>query len=92
MSSVAALAIDWPLAFIAPLLVVSIVSGSDHPPALKTSFGMLIVIALGMLVGLVFSKLFLRQPPLASLLLVVVFFWIYYLTSKPAGVGSMVLL
>jgi uncharacterized membrane protein YgaE (UPF0421/DUF939 family) len=73
--------IGGPLAFIAPLLAVSIVSGNDRPPSLKAGAGMLVVIALGMLAGLLFSKLFLYQPPLACLVLTVIFFWIYYLSN-----------
>jgi uncharacterized membrane protein YgaE (UPF0421/DUF939 family) len=89
------LTIGGPLAFIAPLLAVSIVSGSDRPPSLKAGGGMLLVTAAGMLAGLLFSKLFLYQPPLACLILTVVFFWIYYLNNLGrlhAFVSTMLLL
>jgi uncharacterized membrane protein YccC len=81
LASSAAVAIGWPLAFVVPLLVVSIVSGSDRAPPLKVGVGMVLIIAAGVLVGLLFSKLFLGQPVLASFMLTLIFSWIYYLSN-----------
>jgi hypothetical protein len=95
LASTAVMTIDWPLAFIAPLLVVSIVSGNDQAPSLKSSAMMVVIIVLGMLVGLLFSALFLNYPPLASILLFIIFFWIYYLCNLgklPAFAGLILLL
>lgn len=94
-SSAVAIGIAWPLSFITPMLISSIVSGSDEAPTPKKILFMLLIIGLGMLAGITFSSLFIHQPTLACLLLTLIFYWIYYFSNReklPNFAGIMLIL
>ena len=80
-SSAVAIGFAWPMAYLAPVLVISILGAADKAPAFKQSAALLLIIFLGLASGVVFSALFIGQPVLASLLLAVIFFWIYYFAN-----------
>ena len=95
LSSAVAIGFAWPLSYLTPMLVVSIIGASDVPLGPKKSIAMLMVIVLGLISGIIFSGLFIGQPLLASLLLPIVFYWIYYASHRgllPNFAGIMLLL
>lgn len=81
ISSAVAIGFAWPMSYLAPVLVTSIIGANDEPPAFKQSAALVLIIFLGLSSGLVFSSLFIGHPVLASLLLTVIFFWIYYFAN-----------
>lgn len=82
VSSAVAIGVGWPLSYMAPMLVASILGGSDMPLGVKKSVAMLLVIFAGLFSGMLFSNLFMGQPALACILLTVVFYWIYYFSNR----------
>lgn len=80
-SSAVAIGFAWSMSYLVPVLVASILGAGDEAPALKKSAALLLIIFIGLFSGLIFSSLFIAQPVLASLLLTVIFFWIYYFSN-----------
>ena len=81
MASVCALLYDWELAFIAPVLVVNLLYGSQQPPGKKAALGLLLVMAICLFVGLMLSALIFSYPLPSLPLLVIALFYPYYLAS-----------
>lgn len=95
VSSAIAIGVGWSLSYLAPMLVASILGGSDNPLGPKKSVAMLLVIFLGLFSGMLFSNLFMGQPVLACMLLTVVFYWIYYFSNRgllPNFAGMMLII
>lgn len=95
ISSAVAIGVGWPLSYLAPMLVATILSGSDMKLGVKKSLAMLLVIFLGLFAGMLFSNLFIGQPALACILLTVVFYWIYYFSNRgvlPNFAGMMLII
>lgn len=95
VSSAIAIGVGWPLSYLAPMLVASILGGSDLALGPKKSVAMLLVIFAGLFSGMLFSNLFMGQPTLACILLTVVFYWIYYFSNRgllPNFAGMMLII
>ncbi len=94
ISSALAIGFSWPLSYLVPMLVVSILGAADSAPALKKSAALLLIILMGLFFGIIFSSLFIAQAVLASLLMSVIFYWIYFYnnTGLLANFPSMVLI
>lgn len=93
--SALAIGFGWPLSYLAPMLVASILGGSDMSLGPKKSLAMLVVIFLGLFSGVLFSSLFMGSPVLASLLLSILFYWIYYFSNRgllPNFAGMMLII
>ena len=81
-SSAVAIGFAWPLSYLAPMLITSILGAADESPGLKKSLALLLIIFVGLFAGVIFSALFIGQPVLASLLLALIFYWIYYFVNR----------
>lgn len=81
LASTLVMVIDWPLGFLTPVLAVNLLKGKDQPPTLKSAMVMIAIILATLVTGTVFSSWFLDLPLLATILLSIMFFWIYYLTN-----------
>lgn len=81
-SSAVAIGFSWPLSYLVPMLMASILGASDAALGIKKAVAMLVIIFVGLFSGIIFSSLFIAQPVLASLLLAIIFYWIYYFSHS----------
>ena len=78
---VAALGLDYTLAYMTPVLAVNFFVPGAKPPTLKTAVSFLMVVAIAIFTGIMFSRFFLEYPLVFLPLLILILFHIYYIES-----------
>ena len=78
---VAALGLDYSLAYMTPVLAVNFFVPGAKPPSLKTAVTFLMVVAVAIFTGIIFSRFFLDYPLVFLPLLILILFHIYYIES-----------
>ena len=78
---VAALGLDYSLAYMTPVLAVNFFVPGAKPPTLKTAVSFLMVVAIAIFTGIMFSRFFLEYPLVFLPLLILILFHIYYIES-----------
>ena len=78
---VAALGLDYSLAYMTPVLAVNFFIPGAKPPTLKTTVSFLMVVAIAIFTGVLFSRFFLDYPLVFLPLLILIPFYIYYIES-----------
>lgn len=78
---VAALGSDYTLAYMTPVLAVNFFVPGAKPPTLKTAVTFLMIVAIAIFTGIIFSRFFLEYPLVFLPLLILILFHIYYIES-----------
>lgn len=81
---VVAMAWDYTLAYLTPVLALNFLAPGSKPPTLKSSITFLLSMAVANMTGVVFGNFFLAYPLVFLPLLLLVLFHIYYTTAFPS--------
>ena len=79
----AAMALDYTLGYLTPVLALNFLAPGAKPPTLKSSLLFLLLIAVTSLTGVLFSRFFIDYPLVFLPLLVLIIFHLYYANKPP---------
>ncbi|WP_370977871.1 DUF2955 domain-containing protein [Agaribacterium sp. ZY112] len=78
---ICAIALAWPLAYLSPMLLCSLIGSPKKPLALKSGIGLLMLIFLAFFPFVLMGFIIPRWPGVSALLLIIGFYYIFYLKA-----------
>jgi hypothetical protein len=76
-----AMAADYTLAYLTPVLALTFLAPGSKHPTLKSSAAFILIVGMTSLAGIIFSRIFLEFPLVFIPLLVLLIFHLYYIRS-----------